>query len=59
MNKLRVVIDTNILVSSILINLSMLDLAFKKAKNLGIILFSSKQFGNCQGCEQLNLSLGR
>lgn len=44
MDKLRFVIDTNILVSSILINSSIPDLAFKKARELGIILFSDSTF---------------
>ncbi|MBR8833838.1 MAG: putative toxin-antitoxin system toxin component, PIN family [Stigonema ocellatum SAG 48.90 = DSM 106950] len=48
MDRLRVVIDTNILVSSILINSSVPDLAFKKAKNLGIILFSDSTFQELQ-----------
>ncbi len=54
MDKLRVVIDTNILVSSILINSSIPDLVFKKAKNLGIILFSDSTFQELQ--EILNRS---
>ncbi len=40
MNKLRVVIDTNILVSSILIQSSLPDKAFKAARKNGIILLS-------------------
>ncbi|KKD38441.1 putative toxin-antitoxin system toxin component, PIN family [Limnoraphis robusta] len=40
MNKLRVVIDTNILVSSILIQSSLPDIAFKAARKNGIILLS-------------------
>lgn len=40
MNKLRVVIDTNILVSSILIKSSLPDIAFKAARKNGIILLS-------------------
>jgi uncharacterized protein len=54
MDKLRVVIDTNILVSSILINSSTPDRAFKKAKELGIILFSDSTFQELQ--EILNRS---
>ncbi|MBD2569666.1 putative toxin-antitoxin system toxin component, PIN family [Anabaena lutea] len=44
MDKLRFVIDTNILVSAVLIQSSVPDVAFKKAKNLGIILFSEATF---------------
>ena len=40
MNKLRIVIDTNILVSSILVKSSLPDLAFKKARKQGLILLS-------------------
>ena len=40
MNKLRIVIDTNILVSSILIKSSLPDMAFKAARKIGIILLS-------------------
>lgn len=40
MNKLRIVLDTNILVSSILIKSSLPDVAFKKARKSGIILLS-------------------
>ena len=40
MNKLRTVIDTNILVSSILVKLSLPDLAFKKVRKQGLILLS-------------------
>ena len=40
MNKLRIVIDTNILVSSILVISSLPDLAFKKARKQGLILLS-------------------
>ncbi|MFY7802426.1 MAG: putative toxin-antitoxin system toxin component, PIN family [Limnoraphis robusta] len=40
MNKLRVVLDTNILLSSILIKLSLPDIAFKAARKNGIILLS-------------------
>lgn len=41
MNKLRIVIDTNSLVSSILIKSSLPDLAFKAARKTGIILLSN------------------
>ncbi len=44
MDKMRFVIDTNILVSAILIKSSVPDVAFKKAKSLGIILFSDAIF---------------
>lgn len=54
MNELRFVIDTNILVSSILIKSSIPDVAFKKAKSLGIILFSDSTFQELQ--EILNRS---
>ncbi|NEN92028.1 MAG: hypothetical protein F6K48_25225 [Okeania sp. SIO3H1] len=40
MNKLRLVIDTNILVSSILIESSLPDIAFKEARKIGTILVS-------------------
>ncbi len=45
---MRFVIDTNILVSSILIASSASDRAFKKAKNSGILLFSEKTFEELQ-----------
>jgi len=45
---LRFVIDTNILISSILINSSIPDLALKKARNLGIILYSDATFQELQ-----------
>ncbi|HYW18776.1 MAG TPA: putative toxin-antitoxin system toxin component, PIN family [Nodularia sp. (in: cyanobacteria)] len=54
MDKLRFVIDTNILVSAILIKSSIPDVAFKKAKSLGIILFSDVTFQEIQ--EILNRS---
>lgn len=41
MNKLRIVIDTNILVSSILIKSSLPDVAFQVARKNGIILLSN------------------
>lgn len=41
MNKLRIVIDTNSLVSSILIKSSLPDRAFKAARKIGIILLSN------------------
>ncbi len=44
MNNLRFVIDTNILISAILINSSTPDYAYKKAKKLGKILFSELTF---------------
>ena len=44
MAKLRFVIDTNILVSSILIKSSLPDLAFKQARKSGVILFSDSTF---------------
>ena len=44
MNSLRVVIDTNILVSSLLIKSSLPDLAFKQARRLATILFSKVTF---------------
>ena len=40
MNKLRFVIDTNVLVSSILIKKSSSDATLKKVRNLGNLLFS-------------------
>ena len=54
MDKLRFVIDTNILVSSVLIKSSIPDVAFKTAKSLGIILFSDSTFQELQ--EILNRS---
>jgi uncharacterized protein len=48
MHELRSVIDTNILVSSILIASSVSDRAFKKAKNSGIVLFSEETFEELQ-----------
>ncbi|MBD2692279.1 putative toxin-antitoxin system toxin component, PIN family [Anabaena catenula] len=54
MDKLRFVIDTNILVSAVLIQSSVPDVAFKKAKSLGIILFSEATFEELQ--EILNRS---
>ena len=48
MDELRFVIDTNILVSAVLIKSSVPDVAFKKAKNLGIILFSEATFQELQ-----------
>lgn len=44
MNRLKFVIDTNVLVSSILIKQSSADYALKKARSLGIILFSEDTF---------------
>jgi uncharacterized protein len=54
MDELRFVIDTNILVSAVLIKSSVPDVAFKKAKNLGIMLFSDATFQELQ--EILNRS---
>jgi putative PIN family toxin of toxin-antitoxin system len=54
MDKLRFVIDTNILVSAVLIKSSIPDVALKKAKSLGIILFSDATFQELQ--EILNRS---
>ncbi|MEI6444210.1 MAG: putative toxin-antitoxin system toxin component, PIN family [Nostocales cyanobacterium ELA583] len=54
MDKLRFVIDANILVSAVLIKSSIPDVALKKAKNLGIILFSDATFQELQ--EILNRS---
>ena len=48
MNKLRIVIDTNTLVSSILIAASVPDQAFQKARNIGILLFSDATFEELQ-----------
>lgn len=44
MNKLRFVIDTNILVSSILMASSKADQALKKVRKIGLILFSENTF---------------
>lgn len=54
MDELRFVIDTNIIVSAVLIKSSVPDVAFKKAKNLGIILLSEATFQELQ--EILNRS---
>jgi putative PIN family toxin of toxin-antitoxin system len=54
MDELRFVIDTNILVSAVLIKSSVPDVAFKKANNLGIMLFSDATFQELQ--EILNRS---
>jgi putative PIN family toxin of toxin-antitoxin system len=54
MDELRFVIDTNILVSAVLIKSSVPDVAFKKANNLGIMLFSDATFQELQ--EVLNRS---
>ncbi|MCH2246338.1 MAG: putative toxin-antitoxin system toxin component, PIN family [Crocosphaera sp.] len=48
MNKLRFVVDTNVLVSSILIGKSPPDQAFKKIRTLGNILFSESTFQELQ-----------
>jgi putative PIN family toxin of toxin-antitoxin system len=48
MDELRFVIDTNILVSAVLIKSSVPDVAFKKAKSLGRILFSDATFKELQ-----------
>ena len=48
MNKLRFVIDTNVLVSSILIKKSSSDLVLKKARSLGTLLFSEGTFQELQ-----------
>ena len=48
MNKLRFVIDTNVLVSSILIKKSSSDLVLKKARSLGNLLFSEATFQELQ-----------
>jgi uncharacterized protein len=48
MHELRFVIDTNMLMSSILIASSVSDRAFKKAKNSGILLFSEETFEELQ-----------
>jgi putative PIN family toxin of toxin-antitoxin system len=54
MDELRFVIDTNILVSAVLIKSSIPDVVFKKARSLGIILFSDATFQELQ--EILNRS---
>ena len=54
MDELRFVVDTNILVSAVLIKSSIPDVAFKKANNLGIMLFSDATFQELQ--EILNRS---
>ena len=48
MNKLRIVIDTNTLISSILIAASVPDQVFKKAREIGILLFSDATFEELQ-----------
>jgi predicted nucleic acid-binding protein len=48
MNKLQFVIDTNVLVSSILIKKSSSDAALKKARSLGSLLFSEATFQELQ-----------
>jgi putative PIN family toxin of toxin-antitoxin system len=48
MNKLRFVIDTNVLVSSILIKKSSSDATLKKARSLGTLLFSEATFHELQ-----------
>ncbi len=48
MNKLRIVIDTNTLISSILIAASVPDQIFKKAREIGILLFSDATFEELQ-----------
>ena len=48
MNKLKFVIDTNVLVSSILIKKSSSDAALKKARSLGSLLFSEATFQELQ-----------
>ena len=48
MNRLRIVIDTNTLISSILIAASVPDQAFKKARNIGIVLLSDATFKELQ-----------
>jgi putative PIN family toxin of toxin-antitoxin system len=48
MNKLRFVIDTNVLVSSILIKKSSSDATLKKARSLGNLLFSEATFQELQ-----------
>ena len=53
MNKLKFVIDTNVLVSSILIKKSSSDAALKKARSLGSLLFSEATF------QELQITLSR
>lgn len=48
MNKLKFVIDTNVLVSSVLIVNSSADLALKKIRSIGDILFSQTTFEELQ-----------
>ena len=48
MNELRIVVDTNTLISSILIAASVPDKAFKKAREIGILLFSDQTFAELQ-----------
>jgi putative PIN family toxin of toxin-antitoxin system len=48
MNKLQFVINTNVLVSSILIKKSSSDAALKKARSLGNLLFSEATFQELQ-----------
>ena len=48
MNKLRFVIDTNVLVSSILIKKSSSDFVLKKVRSLGTLLFSEATFQELQ-----------
>ena len=48
MNKLQFVIDTNVLVSSILIKKSSSDAVLKKARSLGNLLFSEATFQELQ-----------
>ena len=48
MNELRFVIDTNVLVSSILIKKSSSDFVLKKTRSLGILLFSEATFQELQ-----------
>jgi putative PIN family toxin of toxin-antitoxin system len=53
MNKLQFVIDTNVLVSSVLIKKSSSDAALKKARSLGSLLFSEATF------QELQITLSR
>jgi putative PIN family toxin of toxin-antitoxin system len=53
MNKLKFVIDTNVLVSSVLIKKSSSDAALKKARSLGSLLFSEATF------QELQITLSR
>lgn len=48
MNKSRIVIDTNTLISSILIANSVPDRASQKARDIGILLFSDRTFEELQ-----------